>query len=295
MTLNPNHLTSLSKLAIQAAKSAGALISSYKDQHITILKKESGNSQASQVVTEVDFKSQELILNILQPSIDQYDLGILTEESNNSKNRLTKDFFWCIDPLDGTLPFTESVPGYAVSIALVKANGEPQIGVVYDPITQNLYHAIINKGAYKNEVSWHLPPADNKKPLQFYFNRSFETLDCFSDVLTELNKTVKGKYANGINSTPSYGAVMNACSALETVPSCFFAFPKNTAGGGSTWDYAATACIYKEIGASVSDMFGNPLQLNQPHTTFMNEAGILFASNTNLSESIQKMFKLYFY
>ena len=134
LKLNSTDIDALCKLAIEAAKSAGALISSYQNKSIEVLKKNTGDSYASQVVTEVDFKSQELILNILKPSIHQFDLAILSEEIQDTKNRLKKNYFWCIDPLDGTLPFTEGLSGYAVSIALIALNGEPQIGVVYDPV-----------------------------------------------------------------------------------------------------------------------------------------------------------------
>ena len=86
------------------------------------------------------------------------------------------------------------------------------------------------------------------------------------------------------------GAVMNACLASENALSCYFAFPKKEAGGGSIWDYAATACIYKEIGAPVTDIFGNPLHLNTPDTTFMNKKGILFASDDGISKMIQNIY-----
>ena len=52
--------------------------------------------------------------------------------------RLELNYFWCIDPLDGTLPFIEGKVGYAVSIGLVSRDGTPLIGVVCDPYHQTL-------------------------------------------------------------------------------------------------------------------------------------------------------------
>ena len=290
MKLSLIDINTLCNLAIEAAKTAGALISSYQNKPVKVLKKNTGASYASQVVTEVDFKSQELILKILKPSIHQFDLAILSEEIPDTKARLKKDYFWCIDPLDGTLPFTEGLPGYAVSIALIALNGEPQIGVVYDPANHNLYHAIKDKGAYRNNIKWHLPTSSKNKSFQFYYNRSFKSLGHFENVKEALNKIAIKKFTTTLNLNKPAGAVMNACLALENSPSCYFAFPKKVEGGGSLWDYAATACIYQEIGASVTDIYGDLLDLNNPGSTFMNSKGILYASDIYITEQIQDIY-----
>ena len=50
---------------------------------------------------------------------------VLTEETEDDGGRLRADYFWCVDPLDGTLPFIEGRPGSAVSIALIARDGTP--------------------------------------------------------------------------------------------------------------------------------------------------------------------------
>jgi len=161
MQLSSDDLTLLSQQAISAAKQAGALITRHAEQPILIQKKKGGDQPASQMVTEVDHLSQALILEILASTCVTYDLALLTEERTDDKQRLEKDYFWCIDPLDGTLPFIESIPGYAVSIALVSRSGRPQISVVYDPVKQTLYSAVRGQGAYRNSQSWALPLPDD--------------------------------------------------------------------------------------------------------------------------------------
>jgi fructose-1,6-bisphosphatase/inositol monophosphatase family enzyme len=64
--------------------------------------------------------AQAAVLEVLAPTFKAYDLGLLTEELADDGSRFEKDYFWSIDPLDGTLPFTQGKPGYAVSIALVR-------------------------------------------------------------------------------------------------------------------------------------------------------------------------------
>jgi len=117
--LENSDLTILTNIAIQAAQKAGERISEQAGKQIAVQYKTGGTSLASQVVTEIDGLSQEIILQTLKPLTDTYDLGLLTEEQADDKSRCEKEFFWCIDPLDGTLPFIEQKHGYAVSIALI--------------------------------------------------------------------------------------------------------------------------------------------------------------------------------
>jgi 3'-phosphoadenosine 5'-phosphosulfate (PAPS) 3'-phosphatase len=83
---------------------------------------------------------------------------------------------------------------------------------------------------------------------------------------------------------------MNACWVLEKQPACYFKFPKPELGGGSLWDFAATACIFQEAGALVSDINGNTLELNRHDSTFMNHQGALYSSHAVLAEKIIKLY-----
>ena len=132
-------LDALTKQAVQAAREAGEIIRSHQDREIDVLHKEGGHTYASQVVTEVDRKAQDAILQVLGPSCEEFNLAMLAEESADDGGRLEKDAFWCIDPMDGTLPFIRKEPGYSVSIALVARDGSPQIGVVFDPVHDVLW------------------------------------------------------------------------------------------------------------------------------------------------------------
>jgi fructose-1,6-bisphosphatase/inositol monophosphatase family enzyme len=285
MKLNTEQLNTLCGMAIEAALSAGKLISAYSGKDFKTEKKAGGDSEASQVVTEVDFESQEVILKTLLPTIKTYDLALLTEEGTDDKSRLEKDYFWCIDPLDGTLPFTKGLAGYSVSIALISKFGEPFLGVVYDPVNKNLYHAVHGQGAFRNLIPWNLKQT-HKNELTFYYNRSFNKLEVFEDVLLKLKSMALDMQLEGLKIGQLGGAAMNACWLLENAPACFFALPKKTEGGGSLWDYAAVACIYKEIGAEATDIYGQPLDLNRTESTFLNHKGILFSSQKSISERI---------
>jgi fructose-1,6-bisphosphatase/inositol monophosphatase family enzyme len=285
MKLTTDHLMELAKIAIEAARKAGKHIS--ETRPIDVQHKASGDTLASQVVTEVDQQAQDIILQTLEPTFAEFDLALLTEESEDNGSRLKKDYFWCIDPIDGTLPFIHGIPGYAVSIALVSRDGVALIGVVFDPVEQTLYHAIKDQGAYRNGRAWETNSAPADRPLWF---------------ITDLGEVEKSYYEAAIEALKSFGypelktktqggAVMNACWVLENAPACYFKFPKAGKGGGCFWDFAATACIYKELGAVVSDIRGRPLNLNNPDSIYMNHCGVLFATDPELAQKVEVLFK----
>jgi 3'(2'), 5'-bisphosphate nucleotidase/myo-inositol-1(or 4)-monophosphatase len=290
MNLTSNDLNTLCQTAIEAAKKAGQLISSYADKDVEIKNKKAADSLASQVVTEVDIKAQEVILEILSPTLLQYDLALLTEESVDDKSRFEKDYFWCIDPMDGTLAFTEKTPGYAVSIALVSKSGESQLGVVFDPVTGILYHAIKDLGVFKNQQAWNpeLSPA-NKSTFTLYIDRSFLLNKNAETIIGRIKHLLSELGISEIKIEKLAGAVLNACWVIEKAPACYFKLPKPTSGGGSLWDFAATACIAKEAGAYAKSFDNSPLDLNRPDSTFMNHKGILFASNSEIATKIQNL------
>ena len=166
------NLEELTRQAVQAALKAGELIRSYRDREVEVLHKEGGDTYASQVVTEVDRKAQDAILQVLGPYAE-FGLAVLTEENEDDGSRFEKQCFWCIDPMDGTLPFIRKEPGYSVSIGLVAKDGSPQIGVVYDPVHEVLWQAAKGQGVRRNGEPWTLNPSSRE--LTFTYDRSFET------------------------------------------------------------------------------------------------------------------------
>ncbi|NQU52002.1 MAG: inositol monophosphatase [Bacteroidetes bacterium] len=287
MQLTKNDLNNLCNTAIEAAQKAGSFIRENTSKNHSVQNKNGADSLASQVVTEVDFKAQGIILSILEESIKHYDLALLTEESVDDKSRFEKDYFWCIDPMDGTLAFTEKTPGYSVSIGLVSKTGEPQIGVVYDPTTNLLYHAIKGQGAFKNEMPWK-PELylSGKSTFTLHIDRTFVTHKLYDRFMDEIKLIANTFGITTLKIQKQAGAVLNACWVVEEAPSCYFKLPKPQIGGGSLWDFAATNCIVSEAGGFASDFYGAPINLNRAESTFMNHKGVLFASNIELQEKI---------
>ncbi|MEM9453563.1 MAG: inositol monophosphatase family protein [Myxococcota bacterium] len=287
MTLSPDHLRHLADLAIEAAETAGRMIASSRPQQVE--RKAGALSLASAVVTEIDRRSQALILELLTPTLGRFELGLLTEEQEDDRSRLEADYFWCIDPLDGTLPFIESSPGYAVSIALVARDGTPQIGVVYDPVEAMLLHAIAGLGVFRNRDRWSPSLSPHQPdPLLVFADRSFMERDDHDRLVAALEQIARDMGLADLRIQATGGAVMNACRVLAHPPACYFKFPKPT-GGGSLWDFAATACLFHEAGAIATDIDGGPLDLNRADSTFMSHRGVLFATNGALARRIRAL------
>lgn len=288
MQLTSNDLEYLSQCAIAAATDAGRLIAARTGAAVGVRKKSGGESLASQVVTEVDLLSEAAILKHLLPTCERYDLALLSEESADDGARLVKGAFWCIDPMDGTLSFIESIPGYSVSIALVSREGYPLIGVVYDPVTAALYSAIKGRGLMRNGEVWQLT-AESKRSdsvLTLVCDRSLVERPDFRQLLASVESSARDLGFSAVKTRHNGGAVMNAIGVLENRPACYFKRPKPGDGGGSLWDFAATACLFQEAGAWVSDYHGKPLDLNRAESTFMNHRGALYATDPAIAAQI---------
>ncbi|WP_439183770.1 3'(2'),5'-bisphosphate nucleotidase CysQ family protein [Carboxylicivirga taeanensis] len=277
MQLTQQHIEELASCAINAATQAGELIHQRSQEQFAVHQKAGGNSLASQVFTEVDLASEQLILNTLQASIEKYDLALLSEETADDHSRFEKDFFWCIDPLDGTLPFIEQTDGYSVSIALVDKQGHPHIGVIYNPVEATLYHAIKGQGAFKNQQPWTVH--QQNEALTLVCDRSLTLHKDYNAIITQLKSFASGE----LNIISHGGAAMNAMWVLENSPAIYFKFPKKNDGGGSIWDFAASACIFNEIKASAASFNNDVLDLNRSDSTFMNHQGILYGSHHSLA------------
>lgn len=285
--LKPQDRLYLAQAARTAARAAGEFISRTRPE--TIADKAEGKSKASRVVTDVDSKSQEIILHLLQESVGRYSLGLLCEESEDDGGRLASDYFWSVDPLDGTLPFTESRPGYAVSIALVSRDGTPEIGVILDPVEDLLYCAVRGHGITCNGEPWTPPMATSQTSLSVLADSSFATRPDYPQLLAALDQVSLELSGSRAEVLVGRGAVMNACFVLTHSPACYFKLPKTEAGGGALWDFAATACLFGEAGAVAMDIFGQPLELNRSQSTWMNHRGVLFATSSDLATQIMAL------
>lgn len=287
--MNETMLAALCTVGIQAATEAGRYIASQWGRSLTVQEKQGGVSRASQVVTEVDHHSQTMVLRHLEPTCSAYGLALLSEERADDRNRLEAEYFWCIDPLDGTLNFIEAKPGVAVSIALVARDGTPWLGIVYDPLEDALLSAIRGQGVVLNGKPWPHAVVPPSGPLRIFNDRSFALDPRRALALEGLWKVAEACGYADLICLEEGGAVKNVWRLMDHAPSCYFKFPRPEDGGGSLWDFAATSCILQEWGGSATDFYGQPLDLNRRDSTFMNHRGVVMASDPKLAQNVQAL------
>ena len=132
-------------IAIRAARKAGNVIAKNYERRDDIQTSKKG---INDYVTSVDKAAEAEIIEIIQKSYP--DHTIISEELGALEGK-DSDIQWVIDPLDGTTNFVKGLPHFSVSIA-IRVKNRTEVGVVYDPIRNELFTAVRGEGAKLNEV-----------------------------------------------------------------------------------------------------------------------------------------------
>lgn len=129
-------------VAVRAARAAGQIILRYMNRldSLEVIEK-----QRHDYVSEVDRLAETEIIRELKRAFPR-DAMLAEESGASGKSRNV----WAIDPLDGTHNYLRGVPHFCVSIGLLE-NGEPTLGVIYDPLRDELFTADKGNGAYLND------------------------------------------------------------------------------------------------------------------------------------------------
>ena len=253
--------------AREACLAAGRFIQANRSRPLEVGSK-GFDSPASDVVTQIDLEAQAIILDILNPTIARYDLGVLAEEGLQDDSRLEKHAFWTVDPLDGTQFFIEGAPGYSTSIALVSRSGRSLVAAVYDPVHDHLFEAVRGRGVTLNGDR--LRPFDAEQDhsgrTTWFADRSLSSYAYYERVRARYDVQYVG------------GAVMNALQLLSVPDSVYAKATKESRSGCAIWDLAAAVLMIEEHGGTVSTFDGRALNLNRTESVFFNDVGFAFAS-----------------
>ncbi|VAX24617.1 Inositol-1-monophosphatase [hydrothermal vent metagenome] len=135
-----NELNIYLEVAVHSAKEAGTfLLNQFGEEHIPTYKSK------ADVSLDVDKESENIIIRKIRKIFPSHN--IYSEELGKINNQ--SSFTWYIDPLDGTNNYFAGIPYFGVSIALVE-NSEILLGVVYNPVTDQLFSALKGYGAFLN-------------------------------------------------------------------------------------------------------------------------------------------------
>jgi myo-inositol-1(or 4)-monophosphatase len=225
-------------VAIEIAREAGAILrEEYAKPPVIRYKGE------VDIVTQADKRSEALIVERLRGEFSSHT--IVAEEGGGSGDS-TAEYVWHVDPLDGTTNFAHGYPCFAVSLALLK-DGEPIIGVVFDPIHDELFSAARGQGARLNGAPIHVSAVAwlAQGLLATGFPVQKRTLN--SNIYYYWDFTLR-----------SHGVRRDGAAALDL---CYVAcgrFDGFWEFGLKSWDTAAGMLLVTEAGGSVSDFAGRP-------------------------------------
>lgn len=188
-------------------------------------------------VTETDIEVNQLVIDRLSAAFPDHSL--MGEEGSVIKEG---PFVWVFDPIDGTVPYVRGIPTNAFSLALVE-DGEPIVGVIYDPYLNHLYYASKGGGCFIGDVRLHVSGATEVSGTyvvtdgrNYFRNLSF--LERFRE-----NNLRFLSYSSTV-----YGQMLVANGQVEGA----------VYSGSKPWDQAAAKILIEEAGGVTSSLRGQP-------------------------------------
>jgi len=130
--------------AVQIAREAGHVLMNYFDKPHEIQSKEN----VFDIVTEADQAAERIIVEALH---DTFPTHRVIGEEGSSVGTQDAEYFWYIDPLDGTVNYAHGIPIFSVSVAMADKQMRPLVGVVYNPAYDRLFSAAQGLGALAND------------------------------------------------------------------------------------------------------------------------------------------------
>jgi 3'(2'), 5'-bisphosphate nucleotidase len=250
------------EVALNLARAAGGAIMAQYKQPLRVEQKSYDDDV--EPVTQADRIANELIVNGLKKEFPSD--GMLAEESIDTERRLTKSRVWMVDPLDGTNGFIDGNGDFAVQIGLVE-DGEPVVAVVYLPLTDTLYRAVIGGG------TWIERPQHEPERVRVSDHKNFAEMRLAasrSHRSPRMNKVVQ-RFA--FREEVQRGSVGIKIGLLvEQQCDVYIHLSPRT----KQWDTCAPQLILTEAGGRLTDLFGQPLNYNVPD---VNNRNGLVASN----------------
>ena len=252
-------LSHLTLIGIEAALLAGEILRQGFGSHFSITSKEGKHN----LVTDYDHKSEKAILEFIQENVK--DSHFLAEESGEVGKDLG-GIYWIVDPLDGTVNFAHEVPFFSISIAALK-DGKTVSGIVYQPITHELFVAEAGKGSFLNGKAIHVSEVfrleESILATGFPYNLAknpFHCIEHFVDIL-KLGIPIRRMGSAALDLAYTAAGRFEGFFEVELGP----------------WDVAAGKLLVEEAGGKVTHWDGRPFDIHSGET--------IFASNKHIHDA----------
>ncbi len=222
----------------------------------------------SDYVTMADKKAEEILFEELSHA--RPDFGFLMEERGEVKGK-RDDIRFIIDPLDGTTNFLHSLPHFATTVA-VEEKGEITAGVVYAPLTDELYWAEKGQGAYFNDTRLRVSARRKLDDALLATGIPFKGKDGHAEFIAEVTEL-----APQVAGIRRFGA-----ASLDLAYVAAGRYEGFWEANLKPWDLAAGVLLVREAGGYVTDMTGGPDML---------KTGGIIAANDQLHAPLERALK----
>jgi myo-inositol-1(or 4)-monophosphatase len=200
------------------------------------------NKEGGSPVTEADLAVNKYLCDTLTAARPAY--GWLSEENADDPTRLFKREVFIIDPIDGTIAFLKNRPHFTICAAVV-VEGRPRSGVVYNPISDELYSASLGAGAHRNGAPIRVTPRKELEEAAMLGDRTQFTTPPWPSLHVQNRNSV------------AYRVVLVADGSADATVSLTCK---------RDWDLAAADIILHEAGGFLTDTHGAVLIYNKPVT-----------------------------
>jgi len=229
------------KVAEEAAREAGKVLL----ENLGKVKEIEFKAKNS-IVTEVDTKSENLIIEIIKSNFPSHD--ILAEESGRDNKR--SGHVWIIDPLDGTTNYAHTYPVFSISIAL-EVEGITRLGTVYDPLRDEFFSSESEKGAYLNRNKIKISDTKTVEESLLCTGFTHENEWMVDESLRHFENFIRRARAVRRDGSAALDLCYVACGRYDG----FWEL------GLHAWDTAAGSLILEEAGGRVTDFSGRKFSI----------------------------------
>jgi len=236
----PTELGEVLELATRLAREAGAIqLARYESEHELATK-----SASIDLVTEVDEACEQLIVQSIASA--RPGDAILAEEGGASDHQ-SADWCWVIDPLDGTINYAHGFPRFCVSIG-VEYRGQRSVGVVYDPLLDELYEATRGGGARLDDRTLRVSTEHQLDHAMLATGFAYDVHSSDDDNLANFARVLKQVRALRRDGS----AALDLCYVAAGRLDAYWEMKLHA------WDVAAGLLIVEEAGGRCSDWSGDP-------------------------------------
>ncbi|RKQ37355.1 inositol monophosphatase family protein [Oceanobacillus halophilus] len=205
-------------------------------------------SNRNDLVTTMDRETESFFVTKIKETYPEH--SIIGEEGYGDKLDNLNGVVWIIDPIDGTMNFVHQKRNFAISVGIY-FDGVGEIGLIYDVMEDNLYHAKRNDGAFKNNEK--LSPLNNNVVLEDAIIGMNHFWLCDNHFVEE--KTMQ-QFVRTIRGARTYGsAALEFAFLAEGIMDGYLAMSL------SPWDIAAGIVIVNEVGGVTTNIEGENLDM----------------------------------